>query len=79
MSTPLDDTMPWRPWPGVTFSTKSDEGKVMVGTTLGKSVARLLLHHRQLLGHKTIKSATIFSRPPPGLPGFNLVWELADV
>lgn len=66
------------PWPGIVFPIESDEGKAILGTPLGKGVARLLIHHRGLLGHKGIKSITYFTDRNHS-NDFSLAFEIVDV
>ncbi|KAF2243987.1 hypothetical protein BU26DRAFT_569871 [Trematosphaeria pertusa] len=60
-----------RPWPGVTFSMHTDEGKALLGSPNGAGVAFMLIQHQQQLGRKTIARVTVFQddgakqpRPP---------------
>ena len=47
-------------WPGITYSAASDEGRTLLGTPNGSSVAYLLIQHKAALGHKTVDKITVF-------------------
>ena len=68
----------------LTFHPDSDEGKVMFGTIQLKGIMWMLVQHREHLGHKAIKSVSIFRGGPPetdyGPPfGPTFYIELEDV
>ena len=64
-------------WPGVPFMMDSQEGRAILGSPNGKSILRLLLHHRKLLGRKTVQRVTYFSQEANGQT-FNLLWEIVN-
>ena len=73
----ISSTSMEKPWPGVRFSVAdSIEGRALMGTAHGRAVTRLLLHHRQLLGRKTVQDAVYFSY---ARDMFGLLFELVDV
>lgn len=51
------DTMPW---PGVDYDAGSDQGRALLGTPNGSSVAYMLVQHKRRLGHKTVEKITVF-------------------
>ena len=67
-----------RPWPGITFSLESDEGKAILGTPTGLGVAKLLLDHRDLLGRKETESISYFT-DGARYNVFSLAFHIVDI
>lgn len=55
----------------------TERGRAILGTPHGKSISRLLLHHRDLLGRKTIKSVTYFTSDASS-SDYHLLWEVVE-
>ena len=47
-------------WPGTTYDTDTDEGKVLLSTPNSKAVAFFLITHKAQFGLKKISKITIF-------------------
>jgi hypothetical protein len=63
------------PWPGITYPAASDEGRTLLGTPNGSSVAYLLIQHKAALGHKTVDKITVFREGRDLM----LLFHIADV
>jgi hypothetical protein len=46
-------------WPGREYHADSQEGRSLLGTPNGRSVACMLIQHEKHLGHKTVKKITV--------------------
>jgi len=46
-------------WPGVSFTTDSEEGHALLGSPNGATFAFFLMQHKAQLGHKTITRITV--------------------
>jgi hypothetical protein len=58
------------PWPGVSFDAASDEGKALIGSSIGATIAHLLIGHKAELGVKHIRSVFVVTNEPPKKPKF---------
>ncbi|KAF1851022.1 uncharacterized protein K460DRAFT_271378 [Cucurbitaria berberidis CBS 394.84] len=47
------------PWPGIAFSTDTDEGKAILGSPVGATIAYFLTQHKAQLGFKVVTKVTI--------------------
>ncbi|KAK1908835.1 hypothetical protein P3342_006714 [Pyrenophora teres f. teres] len=47
-------------WPGIEFSTATDEGHALLGSPNGTAFAYFLMQHKAQLGQKTITKITVF-------------------
>ncbi|CAO2649457.1 Nn.00g068420.m01.CDS01 [Neocucurbitaria sp. VM-36] len=47
------------PWPGITFGTDTDEGKAILGSPVGATIAYFLMQHKAQLGSKVVTRVTI--------------------
>ncbi|KAH8704001.1 hypothetical protein BGW36DRAFT_423532 [Talaromyces proteolyticus] len=65
------------PWPGRSFSMRTDEGKAILGSPNGRGVAFFLYQHKDLLGIKTVGSVTVFSTTGKDPKGNDETWYQA--
>jgi hypothetical protein len=47
-------------WPGISYNAASREGRVLLGTPNGSSVAYMLIQHKRDLGQKTVDKIQVF-------------------
>jgi len=62
-------------WPGTTYDGASEEGRALLGTPNGSSVAWLLIQHKEFLGHKVVDKITVFHKNLDMM----LLFHIADV
>jgi hypothetical protein len=75
------------PWPGVSFDGTSDEGKALIGSPIGATVAHLLIGHKAELGIKHISRVVVVTNEVPKKPKFgerprndlHMFFEIVDV
>lgn len=58
------------PWPGTSFSAGSEEGKALIGSPIGATIAHMLLAHKAELGIKHISRVTIVTNEGKERPRF---------
>ncbi|KAH9865863.1 hypothetical protein J1614_009450 [Plenodomus biglobosus] len=49
-------------WPGTSFSAKSEEGKALIGSPIGATIAHMLISHKAGLGIKHITKVTVVTK-----------------
>ncbi|KAL6708410.1 hypothetical protein ACN47E_002673 [Coniothyrium glycines] len=73
-------------WPGVSFSAEEDEGKALIGSPLGATIAHMLVAHKAELGIKHITKITIVTDTPKKarfgekwIADMHIFFEIADM
>ncbi|KAF2819010.1 hypothetical protein CC86DRAFT_307928, partial [Ophiobolus disseminans] len=61
------------PWPGTCYNATSPEGRAILGTPNGSSVAYMLIQHKSQLGHKTVSKITVFQQDNQPMLLFHIV------
>ncbi|KAF1915304.1 hypothetical protein BDU57DRAFT_476936 [Ampelomyces quisqualis] len=75
------------PWPGVSFAKDSDEGKALIGSPIGATIAHLIARHKSDLGIKRISNVIVVTNDEPARPKFgerprkdlHLFYQIEDV
>jgi hypothetical protein len=73
------------PWPGNQFDALSEEGKALIGSPIGATIAHLLKGHKAELGIKHIAKVTICTGdvrpgfPPPKHTDLHVFFHIEDV
>lgn len=74
------------PWPGQSFEATTDEGKAIIGSPIGGTIAHMLIRHKAELGIKHITKVTVVMRdyPKGGFgskykPDVHLFFHIEDV
>ncbi|KAH7388645.1 hypothetical protein BKA66DRAFT_511037 [Pyrenochaeta sp. MPI-SDFR-AT-0127] len=52
-------------WPGAAFTADTDEGKALIGSPIGASIAHMLIQHKAELGIKHITKVTVITNDVP--------------
>jgi hypothetical protein len=73
------------PWPGNQFDASTEEGKALIGSPIGATIAHLLKGHKAELGIKHITKVTICTGdarpgfPPPKHTDLHVFFHIEDV
>lgn len=65
-------------WPGTSFSAETEEGKALIGSPIGATIAHMLLSHKAELGIKHITKVTICTGDNP-FKEMHIFFTIADV
>ncbi|KAI8936195.1 hypothetical protein NX059_006626 [Plenodomus lindquistii] len=75
------------PWPGTSFPATTEEGKALIASPIGATIAHMLLSHKAELGIKQVVKVTVLTDEKKKRPGFgespvsdmHVFFEIQDV